>query len=160
MWGTANYDPRLAEDPRVTNMEHVNARALTVNMFPEAPSLAVMDVSFISIRLILPAALSVLGAQGRLISLIKPQFEAGKAHIGKHGVISNPSIHADVLKTIVNFAPTLGWHVRALDFSPIAGTQGNLEFLADFQPGICPEIPISDSEIECLVRRAHDALSL
>ena len=158
--GHSQLDPRLAEDPRVTNMEHVNARALTASMFPEAPSLAVMDVSFISIRLILPAALSVLGAQGRLISLIKPQFEAGKAHIGKHGVISSPTVHADVLKAIVDFAPTLGWHVRALDFSPIAGTQGNLEFLADFQPGTCPGTPIGESEIGGLVRRAHDALSL
>ena len=132
--GFGQLDPLLASDKRVVSMERCNARTLTPDLFDVRPTLAVMDVSFISITLILPAVFSVLGEEGRLISLIKPQFEAGRDKIGKHGIVSKPSAHVEVLRRIVDFAPTLGWRVRALDFSPIAGGSGNLEFLADFVP--------------------------
>ena len=153
--GTGQLDPGIAADPRVVPMEQVNARALTPEMFPEAPSLAVMDVSFISILKILPALRAVLGDGGRLIALVKPQFEAGRAQQGKKGVLTNPSVHEAVLRTIAAQAPDCGWHVRAFDFSPIAGTQGNLEFLADFAPDTAP-VPAPDPRaLRELVRRAH-----
>lgn len=133
--GTGQLAPKLAADPRVVGMEHVNARALTSDMFPDPPTLAVMDVSFISIRLILPAALAVLGGAGRMVSLVKPQFEAGRGAVGKGGIVSDPKVHRAVLREIVDFAPTLSWHVRALAGSPIPGGDGNREFLADLCPG-------------------------
>ena len=155
--GAGQLDARLAGDPRVVSMEHTNARALRRDMFDPPPSLAVMDVSFISIRLILPAAFQALGG-GRMISLVKPQFEAGRAGVGKRGIVSDPAVHARVLREIVDFAPTLGWRVRALDYSPIAGGDGNIEFLADLVPACEAEKSADPEGIDALVRRAHEAM--
>jgi 23S rRNA (cytidine1920-2'-O)/16S rRNA (cytidine1409-2'-O)-methyltransferase len=153
--GSGQLDPSLAADRRVVSMERVNARALTPDMFPERPALAVMDVSFISVRLILPAAFAVLGDSGRMITLVKPQFEAGRKAVGKGGIVTSRAAHAEVLRSIVGFAPTLGWHVARMDYSPIAGGDGNIEFLAELLPGV-PERPvIGPEEIDALVRRAH-----
>ena len=158
--GYGQFDYQLSQDPRVTVMERTNARTLTPDMFDLHPTMTVMDVSFISVTLILPAVFGVLGGAGRLISLIKPQFEAGRAQIGKHGVVSKPSAHVEVLRRVADFAPTLGWRVRALDYSPIAGGSGNLEFLADFVPeGRCKHF-ITPEEIAALVKRAHGAVPL
>lgn len=153
--GTAQLDPKLDADPRVVKMEQTNARTLTREMFDPAPTIAVMDVSFISIQKILPALRDVVGEQGRLISLVKPQFEAGRAALGKKGVISNAAVHERVLKDVAAFAPECGWRVRAFDASPIAGTQGNLEFLADFVPddGMTPS-PDAQA-IKAVVKKAH-----
>jgi len=156
--GTDQLDSSLAADPRVIKMEQVNARALTREQFEIPPELGVMDVSFISIRKILPALRDVLGESGRLISLIKPQFEAGKENMGKKGVISSASVHEKVLKDVASFAPETGWRVRAYDFSPISGTQGNLEFLADFIPDDGTQ-PLPDPrQIRDLVKRAHESI--
>ena len=156
--GTGQLDARLQADPRVISMEHTNARELRTDLFDELPTLGVMDVSFISIELILPAAFEVLGSSGRMISLIKPQFEAGPKKLGKKGIVSDPRVHMEVLERIVRFAPALGWRVRALDHSPIAGTAGNLEFLGDFVPAArCDRSP-SVEEIRTLVRAAHSHL--
>jgi len=155
--GTAQLHESLRGDARVTSMERVNARTLDRAMFPEPPTLAVMDVSFISIRLILPALFEVLGENGRVISLIKPQFEAGLQRIGKNGIVSKAGTHRAVLKEIVDFAPTLGWRVATLDFSPIAGGDGNVEFLADMMPGARYETPVDETVIDEVVRKAHSA---
>ena len=137
-------------------MEHTNARALRPEMFEPLPSLAVMDVSFISIRLILPSALAVLGAHGRMVALIKPQFEAGPSRLGKKGVVTDPAVHAEVLREAVAFAPSLGWHIRAIEPSPILGGSGNLEFLADFVPDdASQETPVGEDRIREVVRAAH-----
>jgi len=156
--GHGQLDPVIASDKRVVSMEHTNARALEPEMFVEKPQLAVMDVSFISIKLILPAAFKVLGNNGRMISLIKPQFEAGRSNIGKGGIVSKVSVHYDVLRSIVDYVETLGWRVKALDYSPISGGDGNIEFLADMVPaGNCAET-ITDAYIQELVKRAHKAI--
>ena len=156
--GTAQLYPRLREDPRVISIEQTNARALTREMFPESPTLGVMDVSFISILKILPALRRVLGDDGRLISLVKPQFEAGRDAPGKKGVIASAAVHERVLRQIAAVAPETGWRIRAFDYSPIAGTQGNLEFLADFIPDD-GATPLPDmQEIRALVRRAHEEI--
>lgn len=156
--GVNQLDPRIAADHRVRVMEQTNARTLERSQFSPPPTIAVMDVSFISIRKILPALRTILGENGRLISLIKPQFEAGRSALGKKGVISSSGVHERVLKEVAAFAPECGWRLRALDFSPIAGTQGNLEFLGDFivDDGACP--PISPQEIKNLVKAAHSAV--
>ncbi len=156
--GSGQLDAGLAADPRVTVMERTNARALSPDMFDAPPALGVMDVSFISIRLILPAALGVLGGSGRMICLVKPQFEAGRTAVGKHGVVSRPEAHAKVLREIVDFVPALGWQVRALDYSPISGGDGNIEFLADMVPERRCDARVSPGLIDELVRRAHSAV--
>ena len=154
--GTGQLDPRLREDRRVTSMERVNARALTRSMFPTPPTLAVMDVSFISVRLILPALFELLGPDGRVLTLVKPQFEAGRASVGKGGIVSSPGAHRRVLREITAFPEALGWRVRALEVSPITGGDGNIEFLADLLPSTQCERSVSEEEIDALVRRAHE----
>ena len=156
--GTAQLDAKLDGDPRVVKMEQTNARTLTREIFDPAPQLGVMDVSFISILKILPALREVLGEDGRLISLIKPQFEAGREALGKKGVISKPAVHERVLRDVAALAPECGWRVRAYTFSPISGTQGNLEFLADFVPDDGRTASPDAQAIRELVKRAHDAI--
>lgn len=156
--GTGQLAPEIADDPRVAVMEQTNARTLTRGMFEPAPALGVMDVSFISILKILPALRDVLGEEGRLISLIKPQFEAGREALGKNGIVSKPKIHEKVLADIEAHAPETGWRVRAFDFSPISGGDGNIEFLADFVPDSRPCAPVGADAIRSLVKRAHEAL--
>jgi len=153
--GAGQLHPSLLRDPRVVNMEHVNARALAADMFDPPPTLAVMDVSFISIKLILPAALGLLGPGGHMVTLVKPQFEAGRANIGKRGIVSGAAVHAAVLRDLAAFVPTLGWTLRGLDFSPIAGGSGNIEFLADLAPD---GEPVADAVIDSVVRKAHQAI--
>ena len=154
--GSDQLAPRLRADPRVVSMERTNARELRPEMFARRPALGVMDVSFISIRLILPVAFGVLGPGGRMIALVKPQFEAGPNRLGKKGVISDPAVHAGVLREIAAFAPSLGWRVRALEPSPIPGGSGNLEFLADFVPDGSPlAAQADDARIREVVRAAH-----
>ena len=146
---------KLRADERVVVMERTNARYLTPEMFAEQPELGVTDVSFISLRLILPAALAIV--RDRFVALIKPQFEAGRERVGKKGVVRDPAVHADVVRDIVGFVPTLGWHVRALDYSPITGPEGNIEFLCDIVPGA--EGSVDMDTIPALVARAHAALN-
>jgi len=133
--GYGQLDWKLRTDPRVDVMERTNARYLTPEHFPEPPALAVMDVSFISILKILPALCRILGEGGRCVSLIKPQFEAGRERVGKKGVVRDPATHREVLARIAKGIEVLGWHCRALDFSPVRGPEGNIEFLIDLLPG-------------------------
>ena len=145
--GEGQLDPRLRSDPRVVSMEHVNARTLDASMFPETPTLAVMDVSFISIRLILPALFALLGPNGRVVTLVKPQFEAGRQDVGKRGIVSRPEVHLRVLREIAAFPAQYGWRVQAMAASPIAGGDGNLEFLADMLPAGQCDREVADGEI-------------
>ena len=154
--GYGQLDWRLRNDERVTVMERTNARTLTADQFPLHPTLTVMDVSFISIKLILPVAARIMGGEGRFLTLVKPQFEAGRGQVGKNGVVRERAVHERVLQEICLFAPTFEWHVEALTFSPIKGPAGNIEFLADIRPGSGPLLP--EENIAALVRQAHDAL--
>ena len=156
--GYGQLDWGLRNDPRVTVMERTNARYLRREDLPLHPTLGVMDVSFISILKILPALRQVLGDEGRLISLIKPQFEAGRELLGKKGVVSKPAVHERVLRDVISLAPACGWRVRALDFSPIKGGDGNLEFLGDFVPDNGRQAIPDVQQIRELVRRAHEAM--
>ncbi len=154
--GYGQLDYRLRQDPRVTVMERTNARALTPEHFTHRPNLTVMDVSFISIKLILPTAIAIMGETGRFLTLIKPQFEAGRGQVGKNGVVREPQTHVRVLKDIRDFTAPLGWHIQQLTYSPIKGPKGNIEFLADISFG--SEQVISDVEIDQLVHQAHQEL--
>ncbi len=134
----------LRSDSRVVVMERTNARALTPDMFPESMDLGVMDVSFISIRLILPALHGLLKPGGEVVCLIKPQFEAGKADVGKKGVVRDKAVHERVLREMCEFFPTAGYTLMGLDYSPIRGPEGNIEYLAylkaDGGDSIAPDI--------------------
>ena len=157
--GYGQLDWKLRNDPRVTVMERTNARFLTADMFPERPEIAVMDVSFISIRLILPALISVIVDQGVIYSLIKPQFEAGRDKVGKKGVVRDPKTHEDVIRTISEFAQSIGWNVRRLDYSPITGPEGNIEFLSEIRKSDDSSAGITDADIRSVVAEAHRKLT-
>ena len=154
--GYGQLDWKLRQDERVTVMERTNARTLTPDMVPLHPTLTVMDVSFISIRLILPVAAGIMGEKGRFLTLVKPQFEAGRGQVGKNGVVREPAVHARVLQNVREYAAEIGWHVAGFTYSPIKGPKGNIEFLADIRPG-AGDMP-DDAQIAALVREAHETL--
>ncbi len=156
--GYGQFDWNLRQDPRVTLMERTNARYLTSEMVPLHPTVTVMDVSFISIKLILPVAAGIMGS-GVFYTLVKPQFEAGRGRVGKNGVVRDASVHEEVLRDVVAFAPTFGWQVTGLDYSPITGPKGNREFLARIEPGDGTAGPVTESVIHALVRQAHAELT-
>jgi len=137
--GRAQLLDRLARDPRVLSMERTNLRTLAA--LPDEIQLATLDLSFISLRLVLPAVRRLVGAPGRVIALVKPQFEAGKAAVPRGGVIRDPAVHAEVLQTFAHAAQANGFAVQGLMRSPIVGGDGNVEFLALLAdpPGMAPE---------------------
>ena len=124
----------LRQDPRVVALERTNARYVTA--LPERVDLIVSDVSFISVRLIYPTAVRWLREGGEIVSLIKPQFEAGRAQVGKGGVVRDPAVHRQVLVEVCAALAELGLGLRGLMVSPLLGPAGNLEFLGWWQPGV------------------------
>ena len=120
---------KLRQDPRVVNLERCNLRYLTAEQVPEPLDAAVMDVSFISIRLILPVIRQFLKPGADYICLIKPQFEAGREQVGKKGVVRDVAVHRSVIESCLNAAREAGYSVMGLDWSPIRGPEGNIEFL-------------------------------
>jgi 23S rRNA (cytidine1920-2'-O)/16S rRNA (cytidine1409-2'-O)-methyltransferase len=126
--GTGQLDARLRRDPRVVVMEQMNARTLDPRLFDERPSLAVVDVSFISLTKVLPAIFGAVASRGEVIALIKPQFEVGREHVGKGGVVRDPALHKAVVERLARFSVLRGWHVRGVAASPLRGPKGNREF--------------------------------
>lgn len=120
---------RLRLHPKLKNMEGVNCRYLTDDMFPLLPSFACIDVSFISLKLILPALFRVLEKPFDIVALIKPQFEAGSKDVGKHGIVKDWKVHVRVLQEIHTFVEDAGYHVAHLEASSILGRDGNKEFV-------------------------------
>ena len=127
--GYGQLDWKLRNDERVTVMERTNARFMEPGWFQEPISFASIDVSFISLRLMLVPLFSCLTEDGAVVALIKPQFEAGRADVGKNGVVRDPAVHCRVCKEIVSFAEQTGYVVSGLSFSPITGPKGNIEYL-------------------------------
>lgn len=157
--GYGQLDWKLRNDPRVTVMERTNARYLTREALSLQPTLAVMDVSFISITRILPAAAAIMGEDGAFISLIKPQFEAGRERVGKKGVVRDAQVHRDVIAEVLAFIEhDLGWAAQALSFSPIKGPEGNIEFLVHILPRSCATHSVTQAEIDAVVAQAHEGL--
>lgn len=157
--GYGQLDWKLRNDPRVTVMERTNARYLTAKDVPLGPTLGVMDVSFISITKILPAAAAIMGENGSFISLIKPQFEAGRDRVGKKGVVRDAQVHKDVIREILTFIDQeMGWAAQALSFSPITGPEGNIEFLVHILPASKATHRVTEEEINQVVAAAHESL--
>ena len=156
--GYGQLDWKLRNDPRVTVMERTNARYLEPGMFSARPTVTVMDVSFISIRLILPVAADIMGDEGVFYTLIKPQFEAGREYVGKKGVVREPEPHRNVLNGIVRFTEETGWKTVALDYSPITGPKGNIEFLAEIRKAGNAQKQVAPEEVEAVVRNAHEKM--
>lgn len=127
--GRGQLHPRLAADPRVTSLEATDARDLTAALIPQPPGLIVTDVSFIGLAKALPAALALAGEGADLIALVKPQFEVGREHVGKGGIVSDPDARARALEDVKGFLAGACWTVRDAAESPIAGGDGNREFL-------------------------------
>lgn len=141
-------------DDRVTVMERTNARSLTPDMFSERMDLAVMDMSFISLHLVLPAVRTLLTEAGQVVCLVKPQFEAGREKVGKKGVVRDPAVHLEVLENFIDKLEPMGYSLAGLDFSPVRGPEGNIEYLAWLKTG-GENISVSCEE---LVRRSHEEL--
>ncbi len=127
---------QLRNDPRVTVMERRNARFMEPGWFDAPFDFASIDVSFISLKLILPPLKACLRPDGKVVALIKPQFEAGRGQVGKNGVVREASIHKDVCINIMRFARELGYVVKDLSYSPITGPKGNIEFLLFLQNSV------------------------
>lgn len=148
----------LRQDPRVRVFDRTNARYLTPEMFDPLPSFATIDVSFISLSMILPAVSGILRPNSQVICLVKPQFEAGRERVGKRGVVRSPEVHCDVLRSAVGYARQNGFAVLGLTSSPIRGPEGNIEFLM-YLALKSPEggIPRSDIDplVESVVSQAH-----
>lgn len=119
----------LRSDPRVVCLERTNARYLTHEQVPDALHFASVDVSFISLKLILPALRGLMREDGQVVCLVKPQFEAGKEKVGKKGVVRDPAVHLEVLEHFLEHAAEAGFHIRDITFSPIRGPEGNIEYL-------------------------------
>ena len=120
---------KLRNDERVVNMERTNFRKVTPEMIDDPIDFFSVDVSFISLKLILPVVRPLLSQKGEGVCLIKPQFEAGREKVGKKGVVRDKSVHAEVIENIRNFALESGFDVLGLDFSPVKGPEGNIEYL-------------------------------
>ena len=146
---------KLRTDERVVNLERTNLRYVTAEQIPEPLDLAVMDVSFISIRLVLPAVRQLLKPGADYICLIKPQFEAGREEVGKKGVVRDPAVHEEVVRGILEFASALGFTVMGLDYSPIKGPEGNIEYICHLKNGSYPAAVIDPAAV---VKASHEAL--
>ena len=153
--GYGQLDWKIRSDPRVVVMERTNVRYVTPEQLGEPLDLSVIDVSFISLKIVLPVIKTFLKPTGQVLCLIKPQFEAGKEKVGKKGVVRDPAIHKEVLDNFVALANEQEFKILGLTFSPVKGPEGNIEFLGhltlDDKPGIQPDTA-------AVVQAAHETL--
>ncbi|MCL2568122.1 MAG: TlyA family RNA methyltransferase [Oscillospiraceae bacterium] len=150
--GYGQLDWQLRKDNRVVVMERTNIRHLTPDALIDRPALAVIDVSFISLRLVLPAVYGLLAEDGEVVCLIKPQFEAGREQVGKKGVVRDPAVHQTVLERFLEDAKAAGFGTLALDFSPIRGPEGNVEYLGHLKKDMPDTV---DLDISSVVEQSH-----
>lgn len=157
--GTNQLAWKLRQDERVVVMENTNFRYSKLADFEQGrPEFATIDVSFISLHLILPNLHEIIAPGGEVVALIKPQFEAGREKVGKHGIVRDEKVHLEVVADIIEFAKESGYDVLGLDFSPITGGEGNIEFLvylkASAEKGtISPQVAPTE-----VIKKAHQTL--
>ena len=153
--GYGQLDWKLRSDERVVCMERTNARYLDRDQIPDELDFASIDVSFISLKLILPAVHRVLKEGGHVACLIKPQFEAGREKVGKKGVVRDPDVHLEVLENFLTHAKDSGFTVLDITFSPIRGPEGNIEYLGYLESGDWVE---KTFDLQGLVEQSHAVL--
>ena len=149
---------KLRTDPRVVNLERTNVRYLTAEQVPEQVGFFSVDVSFISLSLVLPAAFPFLRENGEAVCLVKPQFEAGRGKVGKKGVVRDPAVHREVLEKAVGYALSSGFSPLGLTYSPVKGPEGNIEYLLYLRREAQPrtgELP----DLSELVEESHRVLN-
>ncbi len=149
---------KLRSDPRVVNYERTNIRYLTGEEVAEPIDFISVDVSFISLTLILPVAARLLRDGGEVVCLIKPQFEAGRDKIGKKGVVRDPAVHREVIEKILSFVPGCGFSAVSLTYSPVKGPEGNIEYLLYLKKAAAPESLVTAEAAFETVSAAHEAL--
>jgi len=152
--GYGQLDWKLRQDERVVCMEKTNIRYVKPEDIGEAAAFASIDVSFISLTKVLPPVKELLTEDGEIVCLIKPQFEAGREKVGKKGVVRDPAVHEEVIEKVTACASEIGFAVRELEFSPIKGPEGNIEYLLHLKKS-GESLPL---EVKETVRRAHAAL--
>jgi 23S rRNA (cytidine1920-2'-O)/16S rRNA (cytidine1409-2'-O)-methyltransferase len=155
--GYGQFAWKLRQDPRVVCMEKTNIRYVTPQDIEDVLDFASVDVSFISLTKVLPAARELLAEHGQMVCLIKPQFEAGRGKVGKKGVVRDSSVHEEVVTGIVDFALANGFSVRNLEFSPIKGPEGNIEYLVHLEKTDTPELA-EGVDPKAVVAAAHEEL--
>ncbi len=148
---------KLRTDERVINLERTNVRYITEEQVPDKVDFVSIDVSFISLGLVIPVLVPFLSDEAMMVCLVKPQFEAGKDKVGKHGVVRDPNTHREVLERAVGFAKNAGFGIVGLEFSPIKGPQGNIEYLMVLTKKE-PELDITPEGIKNLVESSHNEL--
>ncbi len=148
---------KLRTDERVVNLERTNFRYVTAEQIPDQLDFASVDVSFISLSIIIPALVPLLKANGRAVCLIKPQFEAGKDKVGKKGVVREPAVHLEVIDKILSVMLNNGLSVLGLDFSPVKGPEGNIEYLVLVEKSDSPFI-YEDIDPKEVTRASHATL--
>ena len=154
--GTNQLDWKLRSDPRVVAMEKTNIRYLTPDQVAEPAGFASIDVSFISLTKVLEPVRQLLTENGEVVCLIKPQFEAGREKVGKKGVVREKSTHLEVIEKVISYAKEIGFTVLNLDFSPIKGPEGNIEYLLYLTKNAsCEEIVVNPKGV---VDNAHQSL--
>ena len=159
--GRGQLDWSLRNDPRVVCMEKTNIRYLTPDQIGEKPSFISIDVSFISLTLVLPPVKELLAPEGQIVCLIKPQFEAGREKVGKKGVVKDPAVHQEVIEKVIAYALDLGFCVQGLTWSPVKGPEGNIEYLLWLGHGLKePAQTQQETDTQAVVAGAHEELDL
>lgn len=148
---------KLRNDERVVCLEKTNFRYITNEQVPEPIDFASVDVSFISLSKILPAAYPLIREEGRMVCLIKPQFEAGKEKVGKKGVVREPAVHIEVIENALSYARDNHFRILGLDYSPVRGPEGNIEYLMYIEKSDQPDL-VQNDIIKDIVAKAHESL--
>ena len=157
--GHGQLDWKLRNDPRVVCMERTNIRYVVTEDIEERPSFVSIDVSFISLTKVLLPVRNLMEENGEIAALIKPQFEAGREKVGKKGVVRDPAVHKEVIEMVISYAKSISFGVRHLEFSPIKGPEGNIEYLVHLKK--TQELPgkILAQNLETVVDSAFDTLA-
>ena len=157
--GRGQLDWKLRQDPRVVCMEKTNIRYVTPEDLGEPVEFSSIDVSFISLTKVLQPIRNYLSDDGEIVALIKPQFEAGREKVGKKGVVREKSTHLEVIAKVIGYAVSIGFFVQELEFSPIKGPEGNIEYLVHLKKTECPGSLIDEKKQAEIVDLAFDTLA-
>lgn len=156
--GYGQFAWKLRTDPRVVCMERTNVRYVKPEDIGEYGDFASIDVSFISLKKVIPTVINLLSEKGKIVALIKPQFEAGREKVGKKGVVRDPEVHKEVINSVADFLVQNNLIIKALDYSPIKGPEGNIEYLVYFTKDKTSISEFSSEDIALIVNKAHNQL--